>query len=664
MMKKNRICSVILAMITFLSFLSPELTDTKVEAANAKITGWTFGISGNADASCNLDNEVKYGGEMSAHIKNSSSKSSNVYAVLKTPVNVEKGKTYIYSFWAKAYKASGIDCNLSFKERKTLTPVGGTYDWTYFKFEYTHTDANASLVFQFLVENKTRDFWIDDVTFYEKGEDGAPKGVNMIPNPGFEENSLKGPLDTEQQKIRYANMEGDNFDYKQYMETYGCVNYAPVLPAVNIAIDGKLDDWTESVYASVQMPSANSQLTVNTECFGDDDIYCSAKFAYDDKYMYIGIEITDDIHFPVIEPAELKNMWRGDSVQLVLSELTDSYGTEYIFGYSNDGVPYIYQANCTEEQLKNIQFKASRADNKTFYEIAIPWLLDFDAVPSEMLFDIVVNDNDGSGRACFLEWYPGVTSSKSNRYFPKLKLVPDKEKYFAWVEGEKTIYENNDNNFYIYVYNPGDISITVDIETTELDYKQAVSVPSKKVIRTSVPLTLTECGSHNIETLIKSNQAEGTILNYEFSMLHSDEYYEQQLNKFKNNNLTKINKLLKQCKSEKIPTDYETVNYTVMERFVDDAIADVEDGDTALLDYVLKCLNELYDESKANLEGYLKNNKKANLTPRYVTGSTKTENYSVIGNTVNPITGKEKEDIIFLTGYGHFKDVRTDIPNL
>ena len=660
---RNRMCSLALTMITMLSIFCPVFANTAAEAANTKITGWTFGISNNADASCELDSEVKLNGGMSAHMKNNSSQRSNVYAVLKTPVSVEKGKTYVYSFWAKAYKASGIGCNLSFNERKSLTPVGGTYDWTHFSFEYTHTGGNTSLTFQFLLENRVKDFWVDDVEFYEKGEDGNPTGKNLISNSGFEADFSGTALDTEAQKIRYANMTGNNFDYKQYMQTYGCVNYAPVLPSVNITVDGSLDDWENSAYGSVQMPSTNSQLTVNKEYSGKDDIYSSAKIAYDSEYIYFGIEVTDDIHFPVTDPQALKNMWRGDSVQIVLSEMIDSYGTEYIFAYSGDGVPYIYQANCTEEQLKTIKFNGARADNKTIYEIAIPWKLDFEAVPKEMLFDMVFNDNDGDGRDCFLELAPGVTANKSNRYFPKLTLVEKSEECFAWTEGDKTVYENNDNEFFVYIYNPNETSVNVNVDIAELNFTKSVELPPKKTVRQTIPITLTECGSHNAGVSVKSANGSEIIVNHEFSIIHSAEYYEEKLNKFKSNNLPKINKLLKQCESAKIPTDYETVNYTVMQRFTDDAIADAADGKTELLDYVLRCLNELYDEAKNNLENYLNNNKRALVTPRYITGNTELENRSIIGNTSNAITGKEKQRTVFMTGYGHFKDVRTDIPN-
>lgn len=127
--------------------------------------------------------------------------------------------------------------------------------------------------------------------------------------------------------------------------------------------------------------------------------------------------------------------------------------------------------------------------------------------------------------------------------------------------------------------------------------------------------------------------------------------------------LNNLDSLMRQCEEKGIPTDYERVTYTVLERWKVYLNEDMQNGYLDTFDTYTKVeLNEMYNEAKANLEGYLNGTKQAFSVPRYVSSDMQTDGFTVTADTVNSEGVKERRPVYFI-GYGHFEEARNDIVN-
>lgn len=127
--------------------------------------------------------------------------------------------------------------------------------------------------------------------------------------------------------------------------------------------------------------------------------------------------------------------------------------------------------------------------------------------------------------------------------------------------------------------------------------------------------------------------------------------------------LANLDSLMAQCEEQGIPTDYEKVTYTVLERWKEYLNDDIQNSYFDIFDTYTKVqLDNMYNEAKADLEGYLDGTKQAFSVPRYVTSDMDIEGYTVTADTVNSEGVKERRPVYFI-GYGHFEEARNDIPN-
>ncbi len=121
-------------------------------------------------------------------------------------------------------------------------------------------------------------------------------------------------------------------------------------------------------------------------------------------------------------------------------------------------------------------------------------------------------------------------------------------------------------------------------------------------------------------------------------------------------------KLFRKCYSAKIPTDYETADFEIIRRFLDHGRSDIALGKLERADYVLNFINNLYDRNENNLNAYLAGTKQPLTVTRYRTGNIKINGYSFIADTFDPVSRKSGRRDLFFVGYGHFEQVRRDVP--
>lgn len=124
-----------------------------------------------------------------------------------------------------------------------------------------------------------------------------------------------------------------------------------------------------------------------------------------------------------------------------------------------------------------------------------------------------------------------------------------------------------------------------------------------------------------------------------------------------------LESLINECESKGISTDYENINYNIINRFAGYVEEDLAANDLDRLSYTDKTTNELYIQAKSNLEAYLSGEKTPLSVPHYVTSSAgKTEGQAMYAMTEN--NGVLEERPVFYVGYLGYQQVRDDIPVL
>lgn len=121
-----------------------------------------------------------------------------------------------------------------------------------------------------------------------------------------------------------------------------------------------------------------------------------------------------------------------------------------------------------------------------------------------------------------------------------------------------------------------------------------------------------------------------------------------------------LDELIEQCHSRGLSTDYEMLNYSLINKFLSYMKDEAEHNDYTRMSRYNDVLSELYFEAKANMLAYLSGEKEPLAVPKYVTSEVTTDGTSVRATTVDGAT--EREAPVFFVGYGHWETVREDIP--
>lgn len=208
-------------------------------------------------------------------------------------------------------------------------------------------------------------------------------------------------------------------------------------------IDGTIEDgeWFKECKFDLKYKSQVAYISpwTNVDWKGSDDVGGSLYGMYDEKYFYFGAEITDD----VLGQSDPKNIWANDSIQYAFAPENTASGkrTEYGFGMLNGEAAlerYAYVTVDTDitgmfdknEGMGEIQLKITRDEERkvTIYESRVPWEQiygpDFNISSQDSLyFSCIVNENDGDGRKGWIEFCPGIGSSKDPSKFINVPLL-------------------------------------------------------------------------------------------------------------------------------------------------------------------------------------------------------------------------------------------------
>ena len=608
----------------------------------------------------------KHSGNASAFF---SWKGGKDYYQTRQYIGVKPNTRYRYSAWVKAKRANGTFMSISWGTRMSVPTIGTSSDWQYYEMYWDSKDRNQAEV-QFTLDGTVEGIWLDDVEFYELDDDGNPVGENLYSNPGFEDgiSAAGGSGDAEKpssavgdkyEKLHDELMTKSEISIDEFNDVMSLEKHVPALYTENRPVDADMSKWENE--ASYQLPRSDAQLYTfdNFVYGGEEDLSGEFRFSYDYNYLYMIAKVKDDVH-RIVDDA---TYWQEDCLQLAFGQNTSGYGYEFGFNYDieNDKVN-CYSTSVSGDKLSKIK-TAAKADGDTIiYEAAIPWEITFerfnDSVP--IMICAAINDNDIGKRKQALQMAPGLIEGKVNKDFLVLDFLGDNKDWYAWISGDVNSYLNEENKYSLMIANCGDDK-TFKVDRTGSE----VTVKKGTIVKTDFTYTAEKKGKTNMDVKIETG---GNIYNIPLETdaaraPRSAEELEAARQRVINEYIPELNKLLEECKKQNIPTDYEMVDYATIERFAEYAADDMAHGEEERANYVLDCLDELYESAKAALSGYLDGSKKYHVAQRYQTSKIDIDGTTVWADMRNSLTGEVTRRPFIGTGYGNFSQACRDIPN-
>lgn len=149
---------------------------------------------------------------------------------------------------------------------------------------------------------------------------------------------------------------------------------------------------------------------------GSDDLSAQIWFGADSQNLILRVAVTDNKHFLTGTP---EDMWKGDSVQCVLTLPGQNGSWELGFGENNEGQVMVASwatPSGREDCRSKIRVVVEKQGEGRFYTAYLPRKelgLDDKMLREGFRFNLAVNDNDGVVRAHALQIAPGVVSNKS-----------------------------------------------------------------------------------------------------------------------------------------------------------------------------------------------------------------------------------------------------------
>ena len=205
-------------------------------------------------------------------------------------------------------------------------------------------------------------------------------------------------------------------------------------------IDGNIEqgEWL-SAWSTVDRET-DMHIAAGGKWNGKNDLSYELTTMWDEENFYMAAVVKDDVHCQNEDPG---NMWKGDGIQIGLESDINKYGvamlgnTDLVYGdFTEIGIAlngtnaYAYRFSSQRNRnpvgvIDNCEVSVSRADQKTIYEVAIPWTeifgADYTIKSGDVLkFAAVVNDNDGSGRKLFGKYNDGIGGGKDAYKFGNL----------------------------------------------------------------------------------------------------------------------------------------------------------------------------------------------------------------------------------------------------
>ena len=192
-----------------------------------------------------------------------------------------------------------------------------------------------------------------------------------------------------------------------------------------IKLDGSLDepDWQRAPVNLINEARQYAKFEPQDKDWGGEkDLSGQLRFLWDDRYLYVGVQVTDDLQGGLQQDDVL---WKQDGLQFLIDPcrgLAEGVGKyDYTMAVGKKG-PQAWcsltaDAGAPNGEAKDIRIAYKRGDEKTgniTYELAIPWSRIAPFKPQaggDLGLTMILNEDDGNGRHSFMTWF-GNASAK------------------------------------------------------------------------------------------------------------------------------------------------------------------------------------------------------------------------------------------------------------
>ena len=542
-------------------------------------------ITSNTDAGGKIDKSTKKSGAAALRLYNNTPESDNGeirYIMMYQNITVEKGAEYVYGMSIKADNANKVYTVVgNYYQADSLLPFGNRFDWTDVRFTYKHNKNDTVMPFYVKIDALTKAFWIDDMYFYKVDEYGNKVGDNLIKNGGFETISNTAKI------ISVPGEDGNTV----------MINEAPQ----DIKIDADFSEWTDAKKYHFDVKGQSYQVGVPMDL--DADIM----YMYDKDYLYFAIDTADNMHFG----ENRSDYWNCDGVQFVVSSADESYGKEMglVYDEAND--------NSIVFDCPGALFKGKRENGHTFYEAAIPWSVrGWTQPPAQLKFGAILNENDGAGRISSVELAPGISSDKTNAAFPVLIPFNRSSGFVTILSSSDVIHAGENVTYNLCIASGYDTTKQIKVSIPEFSYAKTFSVGGGKTASDEITAKIMQSGEKTIK-VISELDGKKTESDVDFTILPNKEITEKYIGDVKKYR-KELEELIYECNKKGIPIDYELANYNILETYEKFMENDNEYEEYAYAAHTYEKLTEIYQNTKDNLNAYLKGEKKAFSVPKSI----------------------------------------------
>ncbi|MFD0693593.1 glycosyl hydrolase family 28-related protein [Paenibacillus sp. GCM10027628] len=206
----------------------------------------------------------------------------------------------------------------------------------------------------------------------------------------------------------------------------------PVKAGQMIAV--RTEDGSRGAQEAISLNMADQYHSLGGKWKGTDDLSAAADVKWDDQNLYISVSVRDDVH---VQAWSKGDIWQGDGIQVGL-DMSKQDGSasknvnELGYALSNDGTVTKWRWRAPQN-IATGAFDAGnavirRTDGLTQYDIKIPFASlvspGYTYQPGDTIgFSLLLNENDGAGRAAYMEFNQGISTSKDATLFGDLYFL-------------------------------------------------------------------------------------------------------------------------------------------------------------------------------------------------------------------------------------------------